>query len=356
MQALVQELERVKVLDPTSTDSSTKTNPKQTQSTKPTQKLWQSGVEGQASSTSSLNNLLSFMGATPVQMNNKEMIDESTTTSVPSLHSTNNNNQTSMSSLHANSNSIVGILLPFFRDYVNPLVFKYLIPRLINIFQILGQVYYMVHPMLIGCVNTMRYVIIDLLFPIYQHHVHPRLLQWYVSYVEPTMLPFYQSYLAVHITTIYHVYMSYLSMYVQPIWLWIYNLLHVIVGTIQEGHLMDHTATLLSNIYTTYEVIIASLCENPTIQNIFGTNVDVIVTLLGYLIMISLLLLIRRMVLGVAALILFICFSPVVMMVFLIGKVKKIIYGSSIKKKKVSHPLIHPFIRHVAHTLYSNTF
>ena len=177
----------------------------------------------------------------------------------------------------------------------------------------------------------MRYVIIDLLFPIYQHHVHPRLLQWYVSYVEPTMLPFYQSYLAVHITTIYHVYMSYLSMYVQPIWLWIYNLLHVIVGTIQEGHLMDHTATLLSNIYTTYEVIIASLCENPTIQNIFGTNVDVIVTLLGYLIMISL-------------------------MVFLIGKVKKIIYGSSIKKKKVSHPLIHPFIRHVAHTLYSNTF
>ena len=354
MQVLVQELEvqheRVRKLDPTSA-TATKTNPKQTQTQpiKPTQKLWQSGVEGQANSaSSSLNNILSFMGATPVQMNNKEKNDETTTSSsLSTLHANNNhNNQTVMTSLHTSTNSIVGILLPVFRDYVNPLVFKYLIPRLIDVFQFLGTVYYMVHPMLIGCVNTMRYVMIDVFYPIYQSHIYPRLLRWYNSYVEPIVLPFYQSYLAAHISTIYYFYMTYLSMYVQPIWLWIYHVLNAMVVTVQEGHLVDDTTLVLSNIYTTYEAIIASLCENPTIQNIFGAHVDVIVSLLGYLITISLLLLIRRMVLGVIALILFICFSPILMVVFLIGKGKKIIYGSSIKRKKVTHPFIRPLLCH----------
>lgn len=342
MQSLGQELdmiqreERVKIFDPSSED--TKTNSKQTQPTKPTKKLWQSGVEGQTNSPSSLNNILSFMGVASVQ----QMNDKTTTTSSSSPHSNNNNNYNNQTiststSLPTSSNSIVAMLLPLFRDYINPLVFKFLIPRFLDVIHVLGKLYFMIHPVLIGSLNTMRYVMIDILFPIYQHHIHPRLLQGYTSYVEPIMMPMYQSYLAAYVRTINHFYMTYLSMHIQPIWLWIYNLLHVIVVTVQEGHLVEHTALLLSNIYITYEAIIASLCENPTIQNIFGTNVDVIVTLLGYLISISLLLLIRRMVLGIIALILFICFSPIVMMVFIIGKGKKIIYGSSTKKKKVYH-------------------
>ena len=338
MQVLTQELEthreRVKILDPSSV---TKTNSKQAQPTKPTQKLWQSGVEGQANSPSSLNNILSFMGVASVQ----QMNDKTTIIVSSSPHNNSNyNNQTTSTSIPANSNNIVGMLLPLFRDYINPLVFKFLIPRFLDIIHFVGKVYFMVHPVLIGCLNTMRYVMIDVLFPIYQHQIHPRLLQGYVSYVEPTMLPMYQSYLAAHVTTINHFYMTYLSMYIQPIWVWIYNLLNVIVVSVQEGHLVDHTALVLSSIYNTYEAIIASLCENPTLQNIFGTNVDVIVTLLGYLISLSLLLLIRRMVLGIVALILFICFSPIVMMVFIIGKGKKMIYGSSTKKKKVSQLLL----------------
>ena len=228
------------------------------------------------------------------------------------------------------------------RDYLGPFVTHWLLPLLARGLSLVSRAYGFLRPYLVALVGVTKRIVVDGVVPYYQQTVHPQLWEYYTKRIGPSWEPLYRAYLepsvgaaTAYLHQLYQV--ARVHPYVDP---WMHTTWEGLVGTWDavatfDGHRTpEQFAVWLTDLVVGYGTFTQSVGEHPAVRGVLGSNAGSLTATAGWLGVLAGMLLLRRVLLGVGALVLFVLISPVVVVVFVVARVRKLIWGPGGKKKR----------------------